>query len=136
MDIWSKRAESNHPIRCLSLAPKSEPTFVDVYHDLRSNPAETFGGSHMHNSPQYTPVVGVGPYRSRSNFEQYSLWSFNFSATGSNFCAIHVDYVDFVPELGWRFRSRLINCSPPGTSMVALVDHHEIQGKTGFFTLF
>ena len=25
---------------------------------------------------------------------------------GSNFHAIHVDYVDFVPELGWRFRSR------------------------------
>ena len=29
-----------------------------------------------------------------------------------------------------------LNCSPPSTSMVALVDHHEIQGKTGFFTLF
>ena len=29
-----------------------------------------------------------------------------------------------------------LNCSPPSTSMVALVDHHEIQGKTGFFALF
>ena len=29
-----------------------------------------------------------------------------FSATGGNFSAIHVDYVDFVPETGWRFRSR------------------------------
>ena len=39
----------------------------------------------------------------------YSLWSVIlatlFSATGGNFSAIHVDYVDFVPELGWRFRS-------------------------------
>ena len=29
-----------------------------------------------------------------------------FSATGGNFSAIHIDYVDFVPVLGWRFRSR------------------------------
>ena len=40
----------------------------------------------------------------------YSLWSVKlatlFSATGGNFSAIHIDYVDFVPELGWRFRSR------------------------------
>ena len=40
----------------------------------------------------------------------YSLWSIIlatlFSATGGNFSAIHVDYVDFVPELGWRLRSR------------------------------
>ena len=40
----------------------------------------------------------------------YSLWSLIlttlFYATRGNFCAIHIDYVDFVPELGWRFRSR------------------------------
>ena len=40
----------------------------------------------------------------------YSLWSeiiaTLISATGGNFSAIHVDYVDFVPESGWRFRSR------------------------------
>ena len=40
----------------------------------------------------------------------YSLWSVKLatliSATGGNFSAIHVDYVDFVPELGWRFQSR------------------------------
>ena len=40
---------------------------------------------------------------------KYSLWSVIlatlFSATGGNFSAIHVDYVDFVPELGLRFRS-------------------------------
>ena len=40
----------------------------------------------------------------------YSLWSVIlatlFSATGGNFSAIHVEYVDFVPELDWRFRSR------------------------------
>ena len=39
----------------------------------------------------------------------YSLWSVIlatlFSATGDNFSAIPVEYVDFVPELGWRFRS-------------------------------
>ena len=29
-----------------------------------------------------------------------------FLRPGSNSHAIHVDYVDFVPELGWRFRSR------------------------------
>ena len=29
-----------------------------------------------------------------------------FSATSGNFSAIHVDYVDFVPELGWQFQSR------------------------------
>ena len=29
-----------------------------------------------------------------------------FSATGGNFSAIHIDYMDFVPELGWRFQSR------------------------------
>ena len=35
----------------------------------------------------------------------YSLWSLKlaktFRATGSNFCAIHKDYVDFLPELDW-----------------------------------
>ena len=39
-----------------------------------------------------------------------SLWSLKlatlFSATGSNFSAIHIEYVDFVPELGWQFQSR------------------------------
>ena len=35
-----------------------------------------------------------------------SLVATLFSATGGNFSAIHVDYVDFVPELGGRFRSR------------------------------
>ena len=28
-----------------------------------------------------------------------------FSVTGVNFSAILIDYVDLVPELGWRFRS-------------------------------
>ena len=36
----------------------------------------------------------------------------------------------------WGPEGVSLNCSPPSTSMVALVDHHEIQGKTGFFTLF
>ena len=39
----------------------------------------------------------------------YSLWSLIlttlFSVTSGNFSAIHVDYVDFVPELGWQFQS-------------------------------
>ena len=52
------------------------------------------------------------PPKQGSN-HHYSLWSFKlatiFSATGSNFCVIHVDYVVFVPELGWRFRSRNID---------------------------
>ena len=54
------------------------------------------------------------PLKQGSN-HHYSLcvWSLKlatiFSVTGSNFCVIHVDYVDFVPELGWRFRSRNID---------------------------
>ena len=43
-------------------------------------------------------------------FIYYSLWSLKlatlFLRPGSNFHAIHVDYVDFVPELGWQFWSR------------------------------
>ena len=39
----------------------------------------------------------------------YSLWSLIlttlFSVTSGNFSAIHIDYVDFVPELGWQFQS-------------------------------
>ena len=39
----------------------------------------------------------------------YSLWSVKlatlFSATGGFGSAIHVEYMDFVPELGWQFRS-------------------------------
>ena len=39
----------------------------------------------------------------------YSLWSLIlttlFPVTGGNFSVIHVDYVDFVPELGSRFWS-------------------------------
>ena len=46
---------------------------------------------------------------------QYSLWSeiiaTLISATGGNFSAIHIDYVDFVPELGRRFRSRNLEMS-------------------------
>ena len=39
----------------------------------------------------------------------YSLWSVKlatlFSATGGFGSAIHVEYMDFVPELGWQFWS-------------------------------
>ena len=45
-----------------------------------------------------------------NDFKGYSLWSeiiaTLLSVTGGNFSAIHVDYVDFVPESGRRFRSR------------------------------
>ena len=41
--------------------------------------------------------------------EYYSLWSFIlttlFSVTRGNFSAIDIDYVDFVPELSWRYQS-------------------------------
>ena len=47
---------------------------------------------------------------SRVHYAIYSIWSrilaTLLSATGGNFSAIHVDYMDFVPELGWQFRSR------------------------------
>ena len=40
----------------------------------------------------------------------YSLWFIKlatlFSVTGGFGSAIHVDNMDFVPELGWRFWSR------------------------------
>ena len=36
----------------------------------------------------------------------YSLWSVKLAtllpATGGNFSVIHIEYVDFVPELGWQ----------------------------------
>ena len=39
----------------------------------------------------------------------YSLWSIIlatlFSVTGGFGSAIHVEYMDFVPELGWQFWS-------------------------------
>ena len=39
----------------------------------------------------------------------HSLWSIKlatlFSATGGFGSVIHTEYVDFVPELGWRFQS-------------------------------
>ena len=40
----------------------------------------------------------------------YSLWSVklatHFPVTGGNFSVIHIEHVDFVPELGWQFWSR------------------------------
>ena len=39
----------------------------------------------------------------------YSLWSIKlatlFSVTGGLFSAIHIEYMDFVLELGWQFQS-------------------------------
>ena len=58
--------------------------------------------------PNWKNVLGVELRRQTPM--NYSLWSLIlttlFSATGGNFSAIHIDYVDFVPELGWRFQSR------------------------------
>ena len=40
----------------------------------------------------------------------YSLWSIKlatlFSVTGGFFSAIHIEYMDFLLELGWQFWSR------------------------------
>ena len=66
-------------------------------------------------------ISGVIPHKTNNGIEPfnaphaicfkiYSLWSVKlatlFSVTGGNFSVIHVDYMDFVPELGWRFQSR------------------------------
>ena len=43
---------------------------------------------------------------------KYSLWSLIlatlFSVTSTFLSAIHVEYVDFVPELGWQFWSLIL----------------------------
>ena len=48
-------------------------------------------------------------YTTPTQEDLYSLWSLNlqqfFVQLGSNFRVIHVDYVDFLPELGWQFQS-------------------------------
>ena len=42
----------------------------------------------------------------------YSLWSeilaTHFRATSGLVSVIHVEYVDFVPELGWQFQSLIL----------------------------
>ena len=76
------------------------------------NPNVMMRQNHNTQSSEYIIIRQDGLHIVSTTPEEilYSLWSVIlatlFSATGGNFSAIHVDYVDFVPELGWRFRSR------------------------------
>ena len=52
--------------------------------------------------PDVLDVVEDDIYQMNNESDDAKLATL-FSATGGNFSVIHIDYVDFVPELGWQF---------------------------------